>query len=121
MRGHTCASVRNPHFVFSTSLFSVRTWFHARTLLVWNCNPWLILSVWPLAGEAGDTLWPDGWTAVTKDGKRSAQFEHTLIVTDDGCEIFTARAGASRNSMAWDEAASTRPLGAPSAEAKSVA
>lgn len=25
-------------------------------------------------------MWPDGWTAVTADGKRSAQFEHTLLV-----------------------------------------
>lgn len=29
-----------------------------------------------------DRMWPDGWTAVTADGKRSAQFEHTLLVTD---------------------------------------
>ena len=28
-----------------------------------------------------DRMWPDGWTAVTADGKRSAQFEHTLLVT----------------------------------------
>lgn len=27
-----------------------------------------------------DRMWPDGWTAVTADGKRSAQFEHTLLV-----------------------------------------
>lgn len=32
----------------------------------------------------------DGWTAITKDGLLSAQFEHTLAVTEDGCEIFTA-------------------------------
>lgn len=31
----------------------------------------------------------DGWTAVTKDRGLSAQFEHTIAVTDDGCEIFT--------------------------------
>ena len=35
----------------------------------------------------------DGWTAVTKDGMLSAQFEHTLGVTEDGCEIFTLREG----------------------------
>ncbi len=35
----------------------------------------------------------DGWTAVTVDGKLSAQFEHTLAVTRDGCEILTARPG----------------------------
>ncbi|MBO0820835.1 MAG: type I methionyl aminopeptidase [Nocardiopsaceae bacterium] len=34
-------------------------------------------------------IWPDGWTAVTKDRKRTAQFEHTLLVTEDGAEILT--------------------------------
>ena len=33
----------------------------------------------------------DGWTAVTKDKSLSAQFEHTIGVTKDGCEIFTLR------------------------------
>jgi methionyl aminopeptidase len=31
----------------------------------------------------------DGWTIVTADGSLSAQFEHTVLVTDDGCEILT--------------------------------
>lgn len=34
-------------------------------------------------------MWDDDWTAVTTDGKRSAQFEHTLLVTADGAEILT--------------------------------
>ncbi len=34
-------------------------------------------------------IWPDGWTAVTKDRKRTAQFEHTILVTDTGYEILT--------------------------------
>lgn len=34
-------------------------------------------------------LWDDGWTAVTRDGSRTAQFEHTLLVTPDGAEILT--------------------------------
>ncbi|GAA1274029.1 methionine aminopeptidase [Planotetraspora silvatica] len=34
-------------------------------------------------------VWPDGWTAVTKDRKRTAQFEHTIVVTDSGHEILT--------------------------------
>ena len=33
--------------------------------------------------------WDDGWTIVTKDRRRSAQFEHTILVTDDGAEILT--------------------------------
>jgi methionyl aminopeptidase len=34
-------------------------------------------------------MWDDGWTVVTKDRKRSAQFEHTLLVTETGAEILT--------------------------------
>jgi len=34
-------------------------------------------------------VWPDGWTAVTKDRRRTAQFEHTVLVTDSGHEIIT--------------------------------
>jgi len=42
-------------------------------------------------GAPGDTTWHDNWTVVTTDGKRSAQFEHTILVTDTGYEILTAR------------------------------
>jgi methionyl aminopeptidase len=34
-------------------------------------------------------MWDDGWTIVTKDRKRSAQFEHTILVTETGAEILT--------------------------------
>jgi methionyl aminopeptidase len=34
-------------------------------------------------------MWDDNWTVVTKDRKRSAQFEHTLLITDAGAEILT--------------------------------
>ena len=43
------------------------------------------------AGSWRDVSWPDDWTAVTQDGKRSAQFEQTLLVTETGCEILTRR------------------------------
>ncbi len=33
----------------------------------------------------------DGWTVTTRDGRLSAQWEHTLCVTDDGCEVLTRR------------------------------
>uniref|UniRef100_A0A6B2L832 Methionine aminopeptidase n=1 Tax=Arcella intermedia TaxID=1963864 RepID=A0A6B2L832_9EUKA len=56
-------------------------------------KPGHIFTIEPMinAGKWGDDLWPDDWTAVTKDGKRSAQFEHTLLVTDTGVEILTKR------------------------------
>jgi methionyl aminopeptidase len=34
-------------------------------------------------------MWDDNWTVVTKDRKRTAQFEHTIVVTDSGAEILT--------------------------------
>lgn len=34
-------------------------------------------------------LWEDGWTAATMDGSRTSQVEHTILITDDGCEILT--------------------------------
>jgi methionyl aminopeptidase len=34
-------------------------------------------------------MWDDGWTVVTRDGRRSAQFEHTLLVTPAGAEVLT--------------------------------
>ena len=43
------------------------------------------------AGKRHIKILPDQWTAVTKDHKMSAQWEHTLMVTDQGCEIFTLR------------------------------
>ena len=43
------------------------------------------------AGKRHIKILPDQWTAVTKDHKLSAQWEHTLAVTSDGCEIFTLR------------------------------
>ena len=37
--------------------------------------------------------WDDGWTAITADGKRSAQMEHTVLVGSDGAEILTLPSG----------------------------
>jgi methionyl aminopeptidase len=40
-------------------------------------------------GDWRARVWDDGWTAVTADGSRTAQFEHTVLVTDDGVEVLT--------------------------------
>ena len=40
-------------------------------------------------GDWHHRMWPDDWTAVTRDGKRTAQFEHSLVVTADGVDILT--------------------------------
>ncbi|WP_419854141.1 type I methionyl aminopeptidase [Candidatus Poriferisodalis sp.] len=41
------------------------------------------------AGTPRAQLWPDGWTAMTADRSRTAQFEHTVLVTADGAELLT--------------------------------
>ena len=40
-------------------------------------------------GSPSANLWEDGWTAATSDLSRTAQFEHTILVRDDGVEILT--------------------------------
>jgi methionyl aminopeptidase len=46
------------------------------------------------AGKAGIRELADGWTIVTKDHSLSAQWEHTVAVTDNGFEVMTVSAGA---------------------------
>ena len=43
------------------------------------------------AGKPHTKLKGDGWTVETKDGRLSAQWEHTMVVTKDGVEVLTAR------------------------------
>jgi methionyl aminopeptidase len=40
-------------------------------------------------GSGRHAMWDDGWTAVTADGSRTAQFEHTLLVTESGADVLT--------------------------------
>jgi methionyl aminopeptidase len=43
------------------------------------------------AGRYHTKIKRDGWTVETKDGRLSSQWEHTMLVTADGVEVFTAR------------------------------
>jgi methionyl aminopeptidase len=54
-------------------------------------EPGMTFTIEPMLnlGTSEWDMWDDGWTVVTKDRKRSAQFEHTLLVTDDGVEVLT--------------------------------
>ena len=54
-------------------------------------RPGMTLTVEPMvnAGKPNVKLLPDGWTVVTKDHKLSAQWEHTVLVTEDGYEVLT--------------------------------
>ena len=54
-------------------------------------EPGMVFTIEPMLnlGTPDWTTWDDGWTVVTADLRRSAQFEHTLLVTDTGAEILT--------------------------------
>ena len=54
-------------------------------------EPGMTFTVEPMLtlGDDNSHVWDDDWTVVTKDRKRSAQFEHTLLITDTGAEILT--------------------------------
>ena len=53
------------------------------------------------SGEWRHKMWDDDWTAVTSDGSRTAQFEHTMVVTADGVDVLTAGTGAVSPSAPW--------------------
>ncbi len=56
-------------------------------------RPGMVFTIEPMINEGTweAEVMADGWTALTKDRKLSAQFEHTLAVTDDGVEILTLK------------------------------
>jgi methionyl aminopeptidase len=51
--------------------------------MTFTIEPMITIGTWR------EKVWDNGWTAVTVDGKRTAQFEHTILVTEDGAEILT--------------------------------
>jgi len=54
-------------------------------------QPGMTFTIEPMLtlGSIDYQIWADGWTVVTEDGSRTAQFEHTVLVTDSGAEILT--------------------------------
>jgi methionyl aminopeptidase len=63
--------------------------------MTFTIEPMITLGTWQ------HRMWNDGWTAVTADGKRTAQFEHTLLVTDDGVDVLTGGLGAASPTAPW--------------------
>ncbi|KAI9279633.1 peptidase M24, structural domain-containing protein [Sporodiniella umbellata] len=72
--------------------------FHCHPLIFHHANeeegvmtPGTIFTIEPMLcqGTASGIMWPDQWTISTIDGGRSAQFEHTILITEDGVEILT--------------------------------
>ncbi|KAJ8326788.1 hypothetical protein QVD99_005428 [Batrachochytrium dendrobatidis] len=57
----------------------------------WIMQPGMTFTIEPVLcqGDNGYAKWPDAWTVVSLDGGRSAQFEHTVLIVDDGVKILT--------------------------------
>ncbi|KAJ6104724.1 Methionine aminopeptidase 1 [Penicillium sp. IBT 18751x] len=66
---------------------------YAKNKAVGTAKPGMCFTIEPMinTGTYRDRTWPDDWTSTTADGSLSAQFEHTLLVTEDGVEVLTAR------------------------------
>lgn len=66
---------------------------YAKNRAIGILKPGHTFTIEPMISEGThrDISWPDDWTAVTGDGKRSAQFEQTFLVTNNGYEILTER------------------------------
>ena len=70
--------------------------------MTFTIEPMIALGSWQ------HRMWNDDWTAVTADGKRTAQFEHTVLVTDTGVEVLTAGTGAASPKAPWKRNGSTQ-------------
>lgn len=67
--------------------------FRTRELPNVKLRPGMTITLEPIVSEGSKhtQLLSDGWTVVTVDNSLAAQFEHTVLVTEDGCEILTDR------------------------------
>ncbi|KAK6461920.1 methionine aminopeptidase [Scheffersomyces coipomensis] len=70
---------------------------YAKNKAVGIAKPGMVFTIEPMLnlGTYKDVSWPDNWTSSTQDGQFSAQFEHMLLVTEDGVEVLTARTETS--------------------------
>jgi methionyl aminopeptidase len=67
-------------------------------------RPGMTFTVEPMITLGGwqHRMWDDDWTAVTADGKRTAQYEHTLLVTETGVDVLTGGHGAVSPTAPWN-------------------
>ncbi|KAK7014889.1 methionine aminopeptidase [Favolaschia claudopus] len=94
-RSNGCATVRtytghgiNNHFHCPPNVPH-----YAKNKAVGTMKAGMVFTIEPMInlGPSWDAVhWPDNWTATTVDGRRSAQFEETLLITETGVEILTA-------------------------------
>ena len=74
----SCSLLSIPFRTFLTYLYRFHT-----VGMVFTIEPILV------EGSRRMTVWEDGWSAVTVDGGRGAQFEHEVLITEHGAEVLT--------------------------------
>jgi methionyl aminopeptidase len=84
------SDIQVPHY------YDARASMIMRPGMTFTIEPMISLGTWQ------HRMWDDDWTAVTADGKRTAQFEHTLVVTDDGCDVLTGGPGSVSPAAPWN-------------------
>lgn len=94
-KANGCATVRTytGHGVNQLFHCSPNVPHYAKNKAVGTMKPGMVFTIEPminLGNHWEETHWPDNWTATTVDGKRSAQFEETLLITETGVENMTA-------------------------------
>ncbi|GIX64731.1 methionine aminopeptidase [Babesia caballi] len=61
-------------------------------------EPGMVFTIEPIVTRSREeecVMWPDGWTMALRDGKKTAQFEHTVLITGTGHEVLTERLPSS--------------------------
>jgi len=99
-RANSCSVVRTytGHGINDLFHCSPNVPHYAKNKAIGTMKPGMTFTIEPminLGSNWDEVHWPDNWTATTVDGKRSAQFEETLLITETGVDILTA--GKPRN------------------------
>lgn len=81
-------------------------YYHPRNDTVMEVGMTFTIEPMIAVGAWQQQIWDDGWTAVTVDGKRTAQFEHTMVVTESGAELLTLHPDGEWSGSGGDPAAS---------------
>ncbi|GLB34984.1 putative removes the N-terminal methionine from nascent proteins [Lyophyllum shimeji] len=94
-RANGCSTVRTytGHGINDLFHCSPNVPHHAKNKAVGTMKPGMVFTIEPMINFGGnwdEVHWPDNWTATTVDGKKSAQFEETLLITETGVEVLTA-------------------------------
>lgn len=102
--GQAIASVVRPHGFSIVEQFighGIGTVFHSEPQVLHYPNdyrvelvPGMVFTIEPMinTGDFRARILKDGWTAITRDKLPSAQYEHQILITEEGCEVLTIRA-----------------------------